>query len=286
MIIVTGATGHYGRHVVQHLLRHGVPADRIVAAVRTPARAADLAALGVPIRLADYDQPTTLAAAFTGAEKILLVSSTGSDQARITQHRAVIEAADHSGAILLAYTSVTAAPTNPMSLARVHRDTEQALADSGLPTVVLRNGWYTENHTAAVREALTRGSIAGCAGTGRIASASRSDLAEAAAVVLTLDDQAGRIYDLTGDTAWSMPELAAEVTAQSGAPVSYADMPPEQYRQILTQAGLPTPAIELIVDADTHISQGALAHVTDNLRQLLERPTTPMASTVAGFLAR
>ncbi|MEU2979917.1 SDR family oxidoreductase [Streptomyces hirsutus] len=284
MIVVTGATGQLGRQVIEHLLLRGVPAAQVVAAARTPAKAAGLAALGVEVRTADYDRPETLSAAFAGADKVLLVSSTGSDATRIAQHRSAIDAAAKSGVGLFAYTSVTRAPTNPMGLARVHRATEQAIADAGLPAVVLRNGWYTENHTAALPGAVARGTLTGSAGDGRIASATRADLAEAAAVVLTLDDQAGKAYDLTGDTAWTLPELAAEAAAQSGTPLAYTDLPAEQYRQILHQAGLPEPAVDLIVDADVQISHGALDHVTSDLTTLLGRPATPLSVTVAQTL--
>ncbi|MEU4685806.1 SDR family oxidoreductase [Streptomyces xinghaiensis] len=285
MIVVTGATGQFGRHVIEHLLRRGIPAGRIAAAVRTPARAADLAAQGVDIRLADYDRPETLPTAFAGADKLLLVSSTGPDDARIAQHRAAVETAAGAGVGLIAYTSVIGAPASPLGLARVHRDTEQAIADSGLPAVLLRNGWYTENYTAALPEAVERGALAGSAGQGLIASAARADFAEAAAVVLTRDDQAGKVYELTGDTAWSLPELAAESAAQSGRPVTYTDLPAEQYRQILAGAGLPGFVTDLIVDADVQVSRGALAGVTADLRGLLGRPTTPLSAVVTRALA-
>ncbi|WP_093797104.1 SDR family oxidoreductase [Streptomyces sp. Wb2n-11] len=285
MIVVTGATGQFGRQVIEHLLQRGVPAGQIAAAVRTPAKAADLAALGVDIRLADYERPETLLTAFAGADKLLLVSSTGPDDTRIVQHRAAVDAAAKTGVGLIAYTSVTGAPTNPLGLARVHRDTEQAIDDSGLPAVLLRNGWYTENYTATLPDAVARGAIAGSAGQGRIASATRADFAEAAAVVLTRDDQAGKVYDLTGDAAWSLPELAAESAAQSGKPVAYADLPAEQYRQILTGAGLPGFVTDLIVDADVQVSQGALAGVTTDLSGLLGRPTTPLSTAVTQALA-
>ncbi|MEE4543100.1 NAD(P)H-binding protein [Streptomyces sp. V4-01] len=284
MLVITGATGQFGRQVVEHLLRRGVPAGQVAAAVRTPARAAGLAALGVEVRLADYDRPETLRAAFAGAGKVLLVSSTGPDATRTAQHRAAVDAAAVSGVGILAYTSVTRAPTNPMGLAHVHRATERYLAGAGLPAVVLRNGWYTENHTAALPGAVARGSLTGSAGTGRIASAARADLAEAAAVVLTLDDQAGRTYDLTGDTAWTLPELAAEAAAQTGEPLAYTDLPAEEYRRILHRAGLPDPVADLIVDADVQISHGALAHVTGDLAALLGRPATPLSATVADAL--
>jgi NAD(P)H dehydrogenase (quinone) len=284
MIVVTGATGQLGRQVVEHLLKRGVPAGGITAAVRTPDRAADLADRGVRVREADYDRPETLRAAFAGADKILLVSSNGPDDERIVQHRAAVEAAREAGVALLAYTSILGAAASPLALARVHRDTEQAIADSGLPAVVLRNGWYTENCTAALAGAVERGALAGSAGTGRIASAACADFAEAAAAVLTTGDQAGRVYELTGDTTWSMPELAAEAAARSGRPVTYTNLPADRYHQVLTSAGLPGFVADLLVDADVHISRGALATVTPDLSRLLGRPTTPLSATVGEAL--
>ncbi|MFD6039745.1 hypothetical protein ACFWG7_00065 [Streptomyces koyangensis] len=185
---------------------------------------------------------------------------------------------------LLAYTSATDAPANPRGLAGVHRDTETALTASGLPVALLRNGWYTENHTGTLRDAVARGVLAGSAGTGRIAFASRAELAEAAARVLTLDGRVGRVYDLTGATAWTLAEVAAEAAAQTGAPVAYEDLPPEAYRGLLTQAGLPAPAVELIVDSDRCIARVALEHPTGDLRALLGRPTETLAAAVARAL--
>lgn len=231
MIVVTGAAGQLGHQVINHLISHGVAAAQIIAVDLKSEKAAELSSLGVDVRFADYDQPETLRPAFAGADKILLVSSpTGEDAARIRQHQAVIDAAIQSGAGLLAYTSVTRAPSNMMALAHVHRVTEDAIAASGLPAVILRNGWYAENHTLGLRNAVTYGTLVGCAGSGRMASASRADLAEATAIILTRADQAGKTYDLTGDTLWTLSELAAEAAAQSGAALTYTDLPAEQYR--------------------------------------------------------
>ena len=285
MSVITGASGQLGHQVISHLLAQGVPADQIVAVDRQAARAADFSAAGVIFRLADYDQPETLLAAFADAEKVLLVSSpTGPDASRIAQHQNVIDAAIACGVKLLAYTSVTHAPTNTMALAHVHRVTEQAIADCGIPAVILRNGWYAENHTAALGNAITYGVLAGSAGDGRMAAASRADLAEAAAIILTRDDQAGKIYDLTGDTAWTLTELAAETARQAGMPLAYSDLPAEQYRQLLRQAGLPDPVVELMVDADAAISRGTLDFVTGDLAALLGRPTTPLSVSVTRAL--
>lgn len=261
-----------------------MPAGDIAAAIRNPAKVEDFTDLGVESRLADYDWPETLLTAFQGAEKVLLVSSTGPDDQRITQHRAAIDAAVTCGVGLVAYTSATRAPINPMGLAHVHRATEQALAEAGVPAVVLRNGWYTENHTAALADAVARGVLIGSAGTGQVAFAAREDLAEAAAIVLTREDQAGKTYELTGESLWTLADLAAEAAAQSGTPVTYTDLPAEQYQQVLTEVGLPDPIVDLIVDADVGISRGALSHTTEDLATLLGRPTTAPSTIVAQAL--
>lgn len=285
MIVVTGATGGLGNGAVRALLARGVPAGEVVAAVRTPEKAADLAALGVTVREADYDRPETLGPAFAGARKLLLVSSTGPDEVRVVQHRAAVEAARAAGVGLLAYTSVVNADANPLALAETHRATERAIAESGLPSVLLRNGWYTENYLWPLPEALSRGELLGAAGQGLVASAARADFAEAAAEVLVRDGQAGRTYELTGSTTWTLAELAAEAAKVTGRPLVYRDLPPERLAETLAAGGLPPFVVELSVDSDVRVSEGALATVTDELPTLLGRPTTPMATSVAAFLA-
>jgi NAD(P)H dehydrogenase (quinone) len=253
--------------------------------VRSPENAADLAATGIGVRAADYDRPETLAPAFADADQLLFVSTNGPDAQRITQHRAVVAAARAAKVGLVAYTSVVQADRNPLNLAKVHRDTERALADSGLPTVLLRNGWYTENYTGSLAGAVERGVLVGAAGQGRVASATRAELAEAAAAVLTLSQpQAGRVYELTGDSAWSLSELAAVAGTVSGRRVSYQDLPANQYAQILTGVGLPSFLVDLLVDADVKIAQGALETVTGDLASLLGRPTTSLHDAVLSAL--
>lgn len=284
MIAVTGATGQLGHQIINHLLAR-VPANQIIAVDLESPKAAELARQGVEVRFADYNKPETLMAAFAGADRVLLVSSpSGPDAARVAQHQAGIDAAMAAGVELLAYTSVTHAPTNLMGMAPVHRDTEQAIAASGVPAVILRNGWYAENHTNGIGQAVQYGALLGSAGNGRMASASRADLAEAAAIILTSEDQAGKVYDLTGDTTWTLAELAAETAAQSGKSVTYTDLPAEDYRQVLQQAGLPEHIVELIIDADEAISRGTLDYITSDLSTVLGRPTTPMSVSVAAAL--
>lgn len=284
MIVITGASGQLGHLVIQSLLK-SIPASQIVAAVRTPSRASDLAALGVQLREADYDRPETLATAFQGAEKVLLISSSEVGK-RAIQHRAVIDAAMAAGVQLLAYTSVLHADRSPLGLAAEHRETEAYLAASGLPHVLLRNGWYTENYAASIPPALHYGTFFGSAGEGRIASAARIDYAEAAAAVLTQPDQAGKIYELAGDTAYTLTEFAAELARQSSKPVVYQDLPEAGYQALLVKAGLPEGLASLLADSDTGASKGGLFDESKTLSRLIGRATTPLGTVLRQALGQ
>ncbi|SQF98203.1 quinone oxidoreductase [Paucimonas lemoignei] len=279
MYVVTGATGQLGRLVIAQLLEH-VPASQIIAAVRSPEKAADLAALGVQVRQADYSQPATLNSAFAGAEKILLISSSEIGQ-RAAQHKAVIDAAKRAQVKLLAYTSVLHADTSALGLAEEHRQTESALQQSGVPFVVLRNGWYTENYTAGIPAALQHGAVFGSASDGRISSAAREDFAAAAIAVLTAtDDQAGRIYELAGDESYSLSEFAAEISRQAGKQIPYTDLPQADFQAALIQAGLPDFVADLLADSDAAAAKGALFDDGKQLSRLIGRPTTAWQDTV------
>jgi NAD(P)H dehydrogenase (quinone) len=283
MIVVTGATGQLGRLVIKALLKTQ-PASDIVAAVRSPEKAADLAALGVQVRRADYNEPATLDTAFKGADKVLLISSSELGR-RAVQHRAAINAAKRNGVQLIGYTSVLRADTSPLGLADEHRETEGALRASGVPFVLLRNGWYTENYLRSLAAALEHGAILGSADDGKIASAARADYAEAAALVMTRDAQAGRVYELAGDSAYTLTELAAEVTRQSGKKVEYQNLSEADYKAALVGVGLPEVVAALLSDSDAAASKGALFDDAHQLSQLLGRPTTPLATVVGEALA-
>ncbi|MDB5836375.1 MAG: NAD(P)-dependent oxidoreductase [Caballeronia sp.] len=283
MIVVTGATGQLGRLVIKALLKTQ-PASDIVAAVRSPEKAADLAALGVQVRRADYNEPATLDTAFKGADKVLLISSSELGR-RAVQHRAAINAAKRNGVQLIGYTSVLRADTSPLGLADEHRETEGALRASGVPFVLLRNGWYTENYLRSLAAALEHGAILGNADDGKIASAARADYAEAAALVMTRDAQAGRVYELAGDSAYTLTELAAEVTRQSGKKVEYQNLSEAEYKAALVGLGLPEVVAALLSDSDAAASKGALFDNAHQLSQLLGRPTTPLATVVGEALA-
>ena len=282
MIVVTGASGQLGRLVIQSLLQT-VPAAGIVAAVRQPAAVADLAALGVQVRQADYAQPATLDAAFQGATKVLLVSSNALGE-RVAQHGNVIDAARRAGVALLAYTSLLHADTSPLGLAAEHTATEALLRASGVPHVLLRNGWYTENYLASLPAVLQHGAVIGSAGEGRIASAARADYAAAAAAVLTRDDQAGLVHELAGDTSYTLAEFAAEVGRQTGRTIPYINLPEADYRGALLGAGLPEPLAHLLADSDVGASKGGLFDDGQRLSQLIGRPTAALGAMVEAAL--
>jgi len=286
VIVITAAGGHLGRLTLEALLSRGVPAGRIRAAVRDRAKLADFAARGVEVVEADYADRESLVTALTGAEKFLLISSVGSSEERLAQHLNAVAAAREAGVGHLLYTSIPEAQTNRIGFASVHRDTETAIRDSGLPFTFLRNNWYFENTTANLGAALEHGAIIGAAGEGRIAYASRADYAEAAAVVLTGDGHEGNAYELTGDVAITQAELAAEVSRQSGKDVRYQDLSEADYRQALEGFGLPPFLAEDLAEADARIAEGALAATSDKLAKLIGRPTTTLTEAVAQALAR
>lgn len=280
MIVVTGATGHLGRLVIDELLSRGVPAEGIVAAVRSPEKAADLAAKGVQVREADYAKPETLTAALAGAEKVLLISGTEFGQ-RAAQHKNVVDAAVAAGVQLIAYTSILKADTSGVGLAVEHKATEAVIRESGLPYVFLRNSWYTENYTANVAPALENGVILGAAGEGRVGAVPRADYAAAAAAVLTSEGHQNQAYELAADEPFTMAEYAAEVARQSGKPVAYQDLPADEYTKALVGFGLPEVYAGALTSADLGIARGELATSSGDLSRLIQRPTTPLADAVA-----
>lgn len=284
MIVVTGAAGQLGRLVIDQLLALGVPTAGIVAAVRTPAKAADLAARGVVVREADYSRPATLQTAFAGAQRVLLISSSEVGQ-RVPQHRAVIEAAKAAGVRQLAYTSLLRADSSALALAGEHRETEALIKASGLTYALLRNGWYVENYLASLPVALEHGAFIGSAGEGRIAWAARADYAAAAAAVLAQPITGDQVFELAGDVGYTRADMAAEVGRQTGKALSYLDMPRADFAAALLGAGLPAPLAELLADSDDHAARGALFDDGHQMRALIGRATTPLSASVEAALA-
>lgn len=280
-IAVTGATGQLGRLVIARL-KETLPASGIVALVRSPAKAADL---GVEAREADYGNPETLARALAGVDTLLLISSNEIGQ-RAAQHRNVVNAAKAAGVGRIIYTSLLHADRSPLSLAEEHRATEADIKASGIPFTILRNGWYTENHTGSVGAALAGGAFIGSASDGRISSATRADYADAAVAVLTGTGHEGKTYELAGDEAVTLADLAAEISRQSGKDIPYRNLPEADYAAILAGFGLPEAFAKGIASWDVDASRGALFDDGRQLSALIGRPTTPLSAVVAAALPR
>lgn len=275
-IAITGATGQLGRLVVEKLKTRTAPSN-LVAVVRSPAKAADL---GIATRAADYAKPETLASAFAQVDTLLLISSSEIGQ-RVQQHRNVIEAAKKAGVKRMVYTSLLHADTSVLNLAQEHIDTEQMLKASGIAHTLLRNGWYTENYTGSVPGALAGGAFIGSAGEGKISSAARADYAEAAAVVLTSPGHEGKTYELAGDTSYTLTDLTAEISRQSGKAIPYKNLPEADYAAALISFGLPEGFARAIAGWDVGASKGALFEDGRQLSGLIGRPTTPLSKVVA-----
>ena len=283
LVGVTGASGHLGRLVVEALLAGNTPANRIVALVRDPQKVSDFAARGVEVRCADYTQKDSLDAAFEGVERLLLISSNEVGQ-RLPQHKSVIEAAHQTGVKFIAYTSIPKADTTEMLLAAEHKETEQLIRESGIPFAFLRNGWYFENYTDQLPSILQHKAVFGSAGQGRVSAASRADYAAAAAAVLTTDNHENKVYELGGDEAFSLTELAAEISKQTGSEIVYRDLPVEQYAEALIGAGLPEPVARVLADADLGLKRGDLLVESGDLSRLTNRRTTTVADAVLAGL--
>ncbi len=277
---ITGASGQLGRIVVEKL-EGRVPASDITALARSPEKAADL---GVAVRKADYAKPETLGPALTGIDVLLLISSSEIGQ-RAPQHHNVLAAAKAAGVKRIVYTSLIHADTSPLNLAPEHVHTETELKSLGIPFTILRNGWYTENNTGFVKGAVAGGALIGAAGDGRISGATRADYADAAVVALTDASQAGKVYELAGDDAYRLADLAQEISRQTGKPVPYKSLSEAEYAQALKGFGLPAFLAEALASWDVLIAKGAVFDESRALSRLIGRPTTPLATAVAAALA-
>ena len=282
MIAITGATGQLGHLVLQNLLKT-TAASQIVAIVRNPAKAEALSQQGIVVRQADYTDEAALTAALQGVDTLLLISSSEVGQ-RTPQHRNVIHAAKAAGVKFIAYTSLLHADKSPLGLHVEHVETEKMLAESGIPYALLRNGWYTENYLASAPPALEHGVFIGAAGDGKIASATRADYAEAAARVIAQEGHAGKVYELAGDEAWTLSELAAALSKQSGKNVVYQNLSEADFAAALKSVGLPAGLADMLADSDIGASKGGLFDDSRTLSALIGRPTTPLAESIKGIL--
>jgi NAD(P)H dehydrogenase (quinone) len=281
-IVVTGATGSLGRLIVEHLLTRGTAPAQIVAVGRNTSKLAALDALGVRTAVVDYSDRASLDAAFAGADTLMLVS--GSEVGRrVEQHSNAIDAARAAGISRIVYTSAPKADTSALILAPEHKATEELLQASGIPFTLLRNGWYTENYAGVIPQARATGVYVASTEDGRVASASRTDYAEAAAVVLTSAGHDGAVYELSGDVAWDGHDLASALSDVVGRDVTFSSVSPAEHSAALTGAGLDEQTAGFLVALDGNTRDGLLAATTGDLAQLIGRPTTPLRDGLAAI---
>lgn len=285
MILVTGATGKLGHFIVNGLLEKGALASELAVLARNPESASDFAKLGIDVRKGDYGDPSSLEAAFQGVDKLMFVSSSELG-ARAPSHRNVVAAAKKAGVSLVVYTSILNADDSSLDLAEDHRDTETALRESGIPFVLLRNGWYFENYTENLSTALEHGALLGAAGDGAYSMATRKDYAEAAVAVITsTEDQAGRVYELGGSPPVTLKDLADEIARQSKKPVAYVDLATKEYEGKLLEFGLPEFIARLLSNSDEGAKNGFLKTGSGDLERLIGRPSTSLEKAVEAGLA-
>ncbi|GLB63951.1 NAD(P)-dependent oxidoreductase [Dietzia sp. NCCP-2495] len=277
---VTGATGHLGGLIIDSLLSRGVAAGDITAVVRDEAKAAPLAAKGVTVAVAAYEDVRALTDALTGVERLVMVSGSEVGK-RLAQHTNVIDAAKAAGVTFIAYTSLLHADTSQLGLAPEHLGTEKLLADSGIDHALLRNGWYWENYASALDSGKAAGKFFGAAGDAKVSGAARRDFAEAAAIVVTGENQAGKVYELAGSPALSYPEIAAEVGTVLGTEVAYVNQTTDEYASTLESFGLPGEVAAMVAGMDEAIATGAVYSESTDLQDLLGRPSTSVAAALA-----
>ena len=275
-LLVTGAAGQLGRSVIRYLLdTHKVPPAKIIATTRNPESVADLAARGVVVRAADFNDATSLENAFKGADRVLIISTSDLDLKtgrRLKQHEAAVAAAKKAGVSHLLYTSMpNPEPVSPVLFAGDHYGTEQAIKASGIAYTIFRNGWYQENLFMALPHAIASGQWYTSAGDGRIAHGSRDDMAAAIAAGLASGSTDSKTYTLTGPRAYTTAEVAALVSEVTGKPLDVIQLPDEALTEGVKAAGVPEEFARVIVSFDANTRSGRIAIVTDAVETLSGR---------------
>jgi len=282
--LVTGATGQLGQLVLNALSEKKILNSDIAVLVRRADAAAELKSKGYDVRMGDYSDADKLAAAFAGIERLLLISGSEVGE-RLPQHINVIAGAKEAGVKYIAYTSLLKATSSKIGLAPEHVGTEEAIAASGLDYTFLRNGWYAENYLMALPQILELGQHFGAAGDAKFAPATRADLAEAAAVVLTGEGHEGKTYELAGDYSFTYADYADTIAELSGKQIAYVDMPEAAFKDALTGAGLPEPLAALLSNADAVAAEGWLFDDSKTLSRLIGHPTTPIKEVLQAAMA-
>lgn len=282
-LLVTGATGKLGSKIANVLLAK-VPADQLAVSVRNPEKAEDLRAKGVDVRHGDFDQPETLAAAFKGIDRLLIISADGDTETRIRQHNNAVNAAKNAGVSFIAYTSIANAQKSTNFLAEVHKATEIAIQKTGIPYSFLRNNWYLENELSTIQGVQGGAPWVTSAGSGKVGWALQQDYAEAAAEVLAGEGHENTIYELSGKPL-SQEEIAAAVSQVIGKEVPVQHVDDSKYAEIMTQAGIPDFVVPMLVAIQKDIREGTLDIESNDFEKLLGRSETPVVDGVRKLIS-
>ncbi|TAM97427.1 MAG: SDR family oxidoreductase [Chitinophagaceae bacterium] len=278
-IAITGATGQLGRLVINKL-KEKIPTDNMIALSRSVEKAKGLE---VEVREFDYEKPAMLKPALKGVDTLLLISASEIGK-RFSQHKHIIEAAKSAGIKWIVYTSLLRTDNTSLDIGAEHKVTEKLLKESGIPFTILRNGWYTENYTSSVPGAIRGGALMGCAGNGKISGAARADYADAAAAVLTGKNHQGKIYELAGDNFFTLSDLAAEISRQTGKNIPYKNLSEKDYTSALKNFGVPEEFAKVIAGWDTAASKNDLFDDSHQLSRLTGNATTPLSVSVANAI--
>ncbi|MCD2368426.1 SDR family oxidoreductase [Bacillus sp. BS3(2021)] len=278
-MLVTGATGKLGSKVVKKLLET-VPADQLAVSVRNPEKAEALQARGVDVRQGDFDRPETLASAFQGVDRLLIISADGDNETRIRQHGNAVAAAERAGVRFIAYTSIANARESKNFLAPTHKATEEAILKTGIPYSFLRNNWYLENEMSSIQGVLAGAPWVTSAENGKVGWALQQDYADAAAAVLSGEGHENTVYELSGKLL-TQEEIASALGEVLGKEVPVQHVDDAAYRDIMKNAGVPDFLIPMVVEIQKGIREGTLEVESDDFEKVLGRPLTPIKEGLA-----
>jgi NAD(P)H dehydrogenase (quinone) len=273
-ILVTGATGKLGSKVVESLLK-SIPASQLAVSVRNPEKAEGLRARGVEVRQGDFDRPQSLDHAFTGIDRLLIISADGDNETRIHQHTNAVQAAKRAGVKFIAYTSLANATESKNLMAPPHVATEAAISKTGIPYSFLRNNWYLENEIGSIEGALVGAPWVTSAGEGKVGWALQQDYADAAAAVLVGNGHENTVYELSGPLL-TQEELTSALGNVLGKEIPVQQVSDEEYSEIMKGLGLPDFVIPIVVGIQESIRNGSLEVESNDFEKVLGRPVTPI----------
>ena len=273
-LLVTGATGKFGTKVMEILLKT-VPAEQLAVSVRNPEKAEEFRARGVDVRQGDFDQPESLDIAFSGVDRLLLISADGDNETRIRQHNHAVAAAKRAGVSFIAYTSLANAEASQNLFAPTHQATEAAIVKTGIAYSFLRNNWYLENEISGIQGVLAGAPWLTSAAAGKVGWALQQDFAEAAATVLTGEGHENTVYELSGQPL-SQDELAAVLGDVLGKEVTVQQVDDVAYAESMAGAGVPDFVVPILVEIQKSIRVGSLDVASNDFKKLLGHPATPI----------